>query len=182
MPNNKEILNHLTKPIVLIGMMGSGKTTIGRALAGALNLEFHDSDQIIEEKAGLTTSEIFEKYGEEKFRTSEAKTMKELLEASEPKIISTGGGAIIKQQTRQLIKDRGLSIWLDVDIDALYDRISKNQNRPLLQTENPKETLRTLMIARKEFYTQANIHFKLDHNSVSAALNDLLDVLEAYIT
>jgi len=180
MPTAQEIRNHLTKPVILIGMMGSGKTTLGRALASALNLDFNDSDHLIEQKAGLTITEIFEKYGEEKFRTSEASTIKELLDTAIPQIIATGGGAILNAQTREYIKAQSLSIWLNADIDTLYARISKNQNRPLLQTKNPKQTLQDLMDTRKKFYEQADLHFTLNHTSTSAAVNDLLEQMQEH--
>lgn len=178
---NQQIINRLTKSIVLIGMMGSGKTTLGRALATALELDFKDTDKIIEEKAGRPTAEIFTEYGEEKFRKAEMNTIADLLDSRKIQVIATGGGAILNEQTRQRIKTHSLSIWLNADIDTLYNRVSKNQTRPLLQTDDPKQTLQDLMEARIQFYEQAHLHFKLDHGSMNAALGDLLEQLAGFL-
>ena len=179
---NQQIINGLNKPIVLIGMMGSGKTTLGRALAHALGLEFCDTDKIIEEKAGRPTKEIFAEYGEQKFRESEAATIAELLDSGKTQIIATGGGAIINPQTRQLIKVQSLSIWLQADIETLFDRVSKNQSRPLLQTENPKQTLKDLMDTRAEFYAQADLKFTVNGNSINPAVNEVLGLIDKYLS
>lgn len=150
------IKTNLSKPIVLVGMMGAGKTHIGRLLAKNLELEFHDSDSLIEEKAGMPVPEIFEVFGEDKFRSSEELTILDLLEKP-PCVIATGGGAVMNEAVLKALQERSISLWLDADIEDIYERIKDHKNRPLLQTENPKETLRILMEERRALYEKAAI-------------------------
>ena len=155
-----EIINiiraELDRPVVLIGMMGSGKSHIGRQLAAALGLEFYDTDSAIVEKAGASIAEIFERDGEAKFREAEKNTILELL-AHGPCIIATGGGLPVNAQSRDAIKKKAVSVWLDADIDTLVERTAKNQNRPLLKHDNPAVVLEDLLAQRRDVYAQADI-------------------------
>ncbi len=169
----------LHKPIVLVGLMGAGKTTLGRRLAARLQLPFTDADEEIEKAAGLSVSEIFARYGEPAFRDGERRVIQRLM-AGPPQIIATGGGAFVDPATRQLILARGISIWLQADVDVLVERTQRRDTRPLLQHGNPAEILADLLIKRTPAYEQAPIHIKSgrgphDQNidSIIAALKDL---------
>jgi len=142
--------------IVLVGLMGAGKTTVGRRLARQLGLEFVDSDFEIEKAADMAVAEIFETYGEEDFRSGERRVIARLLDGP-PQVIATGGGAFVNDETRALIKDKSLSIWLDADIDVLVERTSRKDTRPLLHTGDPREILAKLAQERAPYYSQADI-------------------------
>ncbi len=144
------------KPLVLIGMMGAGKTTIGRRLANRLGKKFIDSDNEIELAAGMNIVDFFAKHGEAEFRKGEAKVISRILE-QENIVLGTGGGAFINQQIRDLIKEKTISIWIKADFDLLFARISKRATRPLLQTKNPKQTLKKLIDERYPIYEKADI-------------------------
>jgi shikimate kinase / 3-dehydroquinate synthase len=145
-----------TRTIVLVGLMGSGKTAIGRRLAQRLGLEFVDSDAEIERAAGLTIPEIFERYGEPYFRDGERRVMARLL-AGGSRVIATGGGAFMNEETRARIRETGVSIWLRADLDVLWRRVRKRNHRPLLQNADPEAMLKKLMEERDPIYAQADI-------------------------
>ena len=145
------------KTVVLIGMMGAGKTTLGRRLAPRLGLPFFDADVEIEKAAGMAVSELFETHGETSFRDGEARVMKRLLEGA-PHVLATGGGAVIRKETRDLIKDVAISVWVRADIETLARRATRRDTRPLLRTGDPVETLRRLAADREAFYAEADIH------------------------
>ncbi len=173
------ILERLNRPIILIGMMGAGKSHMGRALAKALGVKFYDSDKIIEEKAGRSIPDIFTEFGEEKFRDSEKKTILTLLEQPSC-VIATGGGAVLNAETLHAIKEKGLVIWVTADIKTLMARVQKSNNRPLLQAENPQEILEGLLHEREALYAQA--HIKMDTSSYKDKKSDALvlqDMLQA---
>lgn len=146
-------------PIVLIGMMGVGKSTVGRRLAARLGLAFVDADEEIEKAAGMTISEMFERYGEAYFRDGERRVIARLMDG-EPKVIATGGGAFIQDETRALILDHATAIWLDADIDILVDRVSRREGRPLLKGKDPRAVLTDLAAQRNPVYALAPIHVK----------------------
>ena len=146
----------LSRTIVLVGLMGAGKTTVGRRLAKHLGLPFVDSDHEIEKAAGMSVAEIFECFGEADFRSGERRVIGRLLDGKQ-QVVATGGGAFINEETRALIKDKGLSIWLDADIDILVERTARRDTRPLLKTGNPREILSRLAAERAPFYAQADI-------------------------
>ncbi|WP_420430079.1 shikimate kinase [Kordiimonas sp.] len=146
----------LRRTIVLVGLMGAGKTTVGRRLAKRLSLPFVDSDHEIEKAAGMSVAEIFECFGEADFRSGERRVIGRLLDGKQ-QIVATGGGAFINEETRALIKEKGLSIWLDADIDILVERTARRDTRPLLKTGNPREILSKLAAERAPFYAQADI-------------------------
>jgi shikimate kinase len=145
-----------SRSIVLIGLMGAGKTTIGRRLASYLNLPFFDADHEIEAAAGCTVSEIFARHGEPAFRDGERRVIARLLDGPRH-VLATGGGAFMNEQTRGLIREKGLSIWLRADLDLLMDRVSRRQNRPLLKTGDPRATMERLMNERYPIYAEADI-------------------------
>jgi shikimate kinase len=144
------------RPLVLVGMMGAGKTTVGRRLAHRLGRHFVDSDEEIEKAANMTIPEIFESHGEAEFRSGEARVIARLLR-DEHIVLGTGGGAWINPETRALIKEGALSIWIKADLDLLFSRVSRRSNRPLLKTANPRETLAALIAARYPIYAEADI-------------------------
>ncbi|HWI86813.1 MAG TPA: shikimate kinase [Sphingomonas sp.] len=163
----------IDRPLVLVGLMGAGKSTVGRRLAHRLHLPFADSDHEIEEAAGLTITEIFEKYGEEEFRDGERRVISRLIEGN-PKVIATGGGAFMNDQTRALILERATAIWLDADIKVLAERVARRVgSRPLLNGTNPQEKLAVLAEVRNPIYALAPIHIRsrpLPHDATVDAI------------
>lgn len=144
------------RSIVLVGMMGAGKSSIGRRLAGRLGIPFSDADAEIEEAAGMCVADIFEAHGEPSFRSGEARVIARLLEHG-PQVLATGGGAFINPQTRAKIHEKGISVWLKADIDVLSRRLRRRSDRPLLKTADPTMTLTNLLAARNPIYGEANI-------------------------
>ena len=150
----------ILRPIVLVGLMGAGKSTVGRRLAHRLHLPFVDSDEAIEQAAGLTITEMFEKYGEEEFRDGERRVIARLIDGN-PKVIATGGGAFMNEQTRTLILERATAIWLDADVNVLAERVARRAgSRPLLNGTDPLEKLTALAQARNPIYALAPIHIR----------------------
>jgi len=145
-----------SRNLILVGLMGAGKSSVGRLVAQQLGVPFIDSDIEIERVSRMTITELFAAYGEEEFRALEARVMKRLLKGG-PRVVSTGGGAFINARTRRHIKKGGLSVWLKADLDVLWDRVNKRDTRPLLKTENPKQTLENLMNARYPIYAEADL-------------------------
>jgi len=142
--------------LVLVGLMGAGKSAIGRLVAQQLGLPFIDTDTEIERVSRMTISELFAAYGEEEFRALETRVIKRLLRGG-PRVVSTGGGAFINEKTRKQIERGGLSVWLNADLDVLWERVNKRDHRPLLKTENPKQTLKDLMDKRYPIYALADM-------------------------
>jgi len=144
------------QPIVLVGLMGAGKSTIGRRLAMRLGLPFVDADTEIERAAGMTIAEMFTQYGEQYFRDGERRVIARLMDGA-PKVIATGGGAFVNDETRALILSDALAVWLDASIDVLVERVRKRSHRPLLVGKDPTEVLRDLAAVRNPLYAQAQI-------------------------
>jgi len=144
------------RSLVLVGMMGAGKSSIGRKLAQRLNLPFVDADAEIERAAGMSISDIFAKHGEPYFRAGEALVIARLLESG-PQVLATGGGAFMHPQSREAIRAKGISIWLKAEYDVLMKRIKRRGDRPMLKTEDPEETLRRLMQERDPVYAEADV-------------------------
>jgi shikimate kinase len=175
----------LLRPVVLVGMMGSGKTAVGKALAARLGLAFLDSDAAIEEAAQASIAEIFGRDGEAFFRDREAEVISRLLAAG-PAVVSTGGGAFMAERNRAAIATRGVSVWLDVPLDLLWERVRHKDSRPLLRTADPRATLAELYEVRVPVYRLADIRvpgragFSADETAgqVLAALAERPDVLE----
>lgn len=150
----------LKRTVVLVGMMGSGKTAVGKALSVRLNVPFLDSDAAIEEAAALSIAEIFARDGEPFFRKREAEVIDRLL-TGPPCVLSTGGGAFLSGKVRDAIATKGIALWLDAALDVLWDRVRHKDTRPLLRTANPQETLRQLLQERAPVYAQAGLRTKI---------------------
>ncbi|WP_349665894.1 shikimate kinase [Phaeovulum sp. NW3] len=146
----------LTRPVVLVGMMGSGKTAVGTALARLLGVPFLDSDEEIERAAQMSVSEIFARDGEPFFRDRESEVLARLL-AGVPAVVSTGGGAFMAERNRAAIAERGVSVWLKADLDLLWNRVRHKNTRPLLRTSDPKGTLARLLADREPVYALAQV-------------------------
>ncbi len=144
------------RSIVLVGMMGAGKSSIGRRLASRLNLSFVDADTEIEKAAGMTIAEIFSTHGEPYFRAGEARVIARLLEGG-PQVLATGGGAFMNPETRGAIRAKGVSVWLRATLDVLNRRIKRRGDRPLLKSADPSETLRRLIDERYPTYAEADV-------------------------
>jgi len=144
------------RAIVLVGMMGAGKSSVGRRLAGRLGIPFVDADSQIEEAAQMTIPEIFEKYGEADFRSVEARVIARLLDGG-PQVLATGGGAFMNPSTRAAVRARGVSFWLKAEVDVLLRRVKRRSDRPLLQAGDPAETLKRLMAERYPVYAEADV-------------------------
>lgn len=153
------LARRIDRPIALVGMMGVGKSSVGRKLAQLLGFGFVDADDAIEEAAKMPIPDIFATYGEDYFRDGERRVIARLIEEDgTPKVIATGGGAFVNDQTRALILDKAIAVWLDSDIDTLVERTGRKDNRPLLKQGNPREILTRLREDRAPFYAQAPIH------------------------
>ena len=185
------IARRIERPVVLVGMMGSGKSTVGRKLAHLLALPFVDADEEIERAAQMTIPEIFETYGEPYFRDGERRVIARLLgrgvtaipldahtpnRKMEGKILATGGGAFCDAETRALILDAAIAVWLDSDVDTLVERVGRKTNRPLLRTGNPREILGKLCEERAPVYAQAPIRVTSGH---APHLHTALSILKA---
>lgn len=169
----------LKRPIALVGMMGAGKTAIGTALAKALHVPFRDSDAEIEAAANMTIAEIFEKYGEPFFREREAQIIARLL-ADGPMVLSTGGGAYLRQETRERIAEMGGALWLKVDLELLWSRVKHKDTRPLLRTDDPKRTLADLLAERTPYYSQAELAVEArEEESIEAMTERVIAALDA---
>ncbi|HEX8444363.1 MAG TPA: shikimate kinase [Allosphingosinicella sp.] len=147
------------RSIVLVGLMGAGKTTVGRRLARRLGLGFLDSDEEIERVADHSISEIFARFGEESFRDGERRVIARLIRGA-PKVIATGGGAFVNDATRALILERCVAVWLDADLDTLAERVSRRNTRPLLKDREPLPVLRDLADKRAPIYAEAHVHVR----------------------
>lgn len=170
---------NLKKTVVMVGMMGAGKTAVGRALATRLGVPFLDSDAEIEAAATMSIAEIFERDGEAFFRDRETEVIDRLLE-NQRGILSTGGGAFLSERNRQIISQKGVSVWLDADLDLLWSRVKHKNTRPLLRTSNPRETLKTLYEARVPSYRKADLAVRsLAEYSIDAMAGHVVEALLA---
>ena len=165
-----------SRPLVLVGLMGVGKTTVGRRLARRLNIPFVDADTEIEKAAGCSINDIFEFHGEPTFREGERRVIKRILEGA-PKVISTGGGAFIDPETRSRIRSKALSIWLRADLETILKRVKRNNNRPLLTGADPGTTLRRLMAERDPIYAEADLVVDSGDTAIDKVVDTILDAL-----
>lgn len=169
----------LVKTVVMVGMMGAGKTAVGMAVARLLGVAFRDSDEEIVKAANRPIAEIFERDGEEFFRARESEVIARLLRGR-PCVLSTGGGAFLAEKNRQLVHEVGVSVWLRAELDLLWNRVRHKTTRPLLRTPNPRETLRRLYEARLPFYAQADLVVDSQQDlSVEAMAGRVVDALQA---
>ncbi|OLF78294.1 shikimate kinase [Maricaulis sp. W15] len=165
------------KTLVLIGLMGVGKTTVGRRLAHALKLDFHDADEAVEQAAGRSVAEIFEDFGEAAFREGERKVIARLLDEP-PMVLALGGGAFVDEETRARVKAKATSIWLKADVETLVKRVTRRDTRPLLRDEDPESVLRALLNKREAAYAEADIHVDASGGSHQITLDAILRALD----
>jgi shikimate kinase len=171
---------HVPRTLVLVGLMGAGKTNIGRRLAQRLGLGFVDADSEIEAAAGETIEEIFERRGEAAFREGERRVIARLL-GNPVHVLATGGGAFMDPETRALIRERGISIWLRADLDLLHQRVSRRSNRPLLKQGNPREILSRLIEQRYPVYAEADVTVDTVDGPPEATLERVMAALEQHV-
>jgi shikimate kinase len=172
-----DLTKRLDRPVVLVGLMGVGKSTVGRRLAKRLGLPFVDSDSEIEEAVGLPWGELFERYGEEDYRDGERRLVARLLDG-EVKVIATGGGVFVDPRTRKLLNERSITVWLDAPVDVLHERTSRRDTRPLLKNGDPKGTLERIAEIERQAYAEAHLHVKSGdgaHREVVGAIVEALD-------
>tara|TARA_B100001057_G_scaffold233845_1_gene234030 strand:+ start:203 stop:739 length:537 start_codon:yes stop_codon:yes gene_type:complete len=171
----------MTKPIVLIGMMGAGKSSLGARLADRLKLTFVDADVEVEAAAGMSIAEIFEAHGEAAFRDGERRVIARLLKGG-PQVLALGGGAFVDSATRAEVLDKAISIWLDVPVDELVQRVKRKPGkRPLLANTDMHTKLTTLMRERGPLYAKAHIRANISGKSHDAAIDRLVDLLRARV-
>ena len=169
------------RSIVLVGMMGVGKSSIGRRLAARLSIPFVDADSEIEKAAGMSVADIFARHGEADFRSGEARVIARLLESG-PQVLATGGGAFMNQKTRDAIRAKGVSIWLKAELEVLLRRISKRRSeRPLLATDDPATTLRNLLTEREPVYAEADLTVQSSDVSHDAIVADITTALASLL-
>lgn len=164
------------QPIVLVGLMGVGKSTVGKRLASRMRLPFIDADNAIEDAAGMSISEIFAQFGEPHFRDGERRVIQRLIDGK-PKVIATGGGAFINDATRALILSEALAIWLDADVDVLVERVRRRDTRPLLRGKDPAKVLRELAAVRNPIYAEAHIRVSSNNGPHEATVRAILDAI-----
>ncbi len=169
----------LDKTLVLVGLMGSGKSTIGRRLAARLGLPFVDADEEIEKAAGCSINDIFELHGEAAFRDGERRVIERLLDGP-VMILATGGGAFMNGDTRNLIRRLGTSLWLRADLDVLFRRTSRRNTRPLLHKGDPREILSNLMAERYPVYAEADLTVETDDSPHNVVVEKILRSLEEH--
>lgn len=167
------------RTIALVGLMGVGKSTVGRRLARRLGLAFADGDEEIESAAGMTVSEIFASMGEGEFRAGEARVMRRLLEG--PRLVlATGGGAMLNAETRALMKTHAVTVWMRADLEVIAQRVQRRDTRPLLRGKDPLETLRTLAEARYPVYGEADLTVDVAGGAHAQAVDAIVTALEAH--
>jgi shikimate kinase len=170
-------LNH--RAIVLVGLMGAGKTSVGRRLAERLELGFVDADHEIEKAAGKTIAEIFADHGEAYFREGEKRVIGRLLENG-PQVLATGGGAYMNEETRALIKQHGVSVWLKADLELLLKRVMKRDNRPLLKQGDRREVMANLIAVRYPIYAEADVVVESQDVQHSQMVNEVIHALASW--
>lgn len=180
-PRPSSGVKDLDRPIVMVGMMGAGKSAIGRRLAQRLGLPFVDADAEIERAAGATIAEIFEKHGEAVFRDGERRVIARLLDGPTG-VLATGGGAFMDPETRARIRSRAVTVWLKADLDTLVERVSRRSNRPLLKDGDPREVLTQLMAQRAPIYAEADITVETGHAPAAATVERVIEALAAFRT
>jgi shikimate kinase len=180
-PPETDILSALgARSIVLVGMMGVGKSTIGRRLAARLKLPFVDADTEIEAAAGMTIPEIFERHGEPHFRDGEARVIARLLDGG-PLVLATGGGAFMREETRNRIGEKAISVWLKADHDVIMRRVRRRADRPLLQTPDPEGTVTRLLTEREPIYRNADLTIASRDVPHDKIVEECIEALRAYL-
>jgi shikimate kinase len=170
----------ITRPVVLVGLMGVGKSTVGRKLAGLLKRDFVDADEAIVEAAQLSIAEIFAQFGEPYFRDGERRVIARLIEEGHG-VIATGGGAFVDPATRALILERAIAVWIDADIDTLVERTARRNTRPLLRNGDPREILTRLAAERAPFYAEAPIRVRSDNGPHADTARAILEAIDQWL-
>ena len=168
------------RSLVLVGLMGAGKSTVGRRLAQRLNIDFVDADTAIEEAAGMSIPEIFASHGEDYFREGERRVITRILEDGQ-QVLATGGGAFMNEQTRASIAARGISVWLKADLPLLMKRVSRRNDRPLLLNDDPEGVMRKLMETRYPVYGLSDVVIESRDVSHNVIVNDVIRALSAHL-
>ena len=170
---------YLSRTVALVGLMGAGKSTVGRRLASAMGRSFHDSDEEIEKAAGMAISDIFSIHGEEEFRRGEKRVLARLLEG-EPHVLATGGGAYLDPETRQMMREKAVTVWLNADLHTLWKRVVKRGHRPLLRTANPREVLARLFDERAPIYSEADLVVESHDGPHDQVVRAILEALKGW--
>ena|SRR5258708_40125474 len=176
-----EYAKRLDRPLVLVGLMGVGKSTVGRRLARHLGLPFVDSDAEIEDASGYPAAEMFERYGEQDFRDGERRLVARLIEG-DVRVIATGGGAYVDPRTRKLLNERAITVWLDAPVDILAERTSRRDTRAQLRDGDPKAVLERLSAERRPSYQEAHIHVKSGDGAHKDVVEAIVHALEDFLT
>ena len=179
-PDLAAIAARITRPVVLVGLMGVGKSTVGRKLASLLHRDFVDADEAIVEAAQLSIPEIFEQFGEPYFRDGERRVIARLIEEGHG-VIATGGGAFVDPSTRALILDKTIAVWIDCDIDTLVERTARRNTRPLLRNGDPKEILTRLAATRAPFYAEAPIRVVSENGPHADTARAILEAIDQWL-
>src|ERR687889_1935879 len=175
-----DLTKRLDRPVVLVGLMGVGKSTVGRRLARRLGLSFVDTDEEIQDASGYPAAEVFERYGEIDFRDGERRLVARLIEG-EVRVIATGGGAFVDPRTRKLLNERAITVWLDAPVDILTERTSRRDTRAQLRNGDPKATLERLSEERRPSYEEAHIHVKSGDGAHKDVVDSIIAALENYL-
>ena len=174
------IAARITRPVVLVGLMGAGKSTVGRRLAAMLGRDFVDADDAIAAAAGRSIPEIFETFGEAYFRDGERRVIARLMDEAHG-VIATGGGAFVDPATRALILERGIAVWIDCPVETLVERTAKRANRPLLQNANPRQVLTRLAHERAPFYAEAPIRVLSENGPHAETARAILEAIDQWL-
>ncbi|BDI60910.1 shikimate kinase [Qipengyuania nanhaisediminis] len=174
------IAARIDRPVVLVGLMGVGKSTVGRRLASMLGCAFVDADDEIESAAQRSVAEIFSEFGEPYFRDGERRVIARLI-AGNTGVIATGGGAFVDDETRALILDRAIAVWIDCDIDTLVERTSRRNTRPLLKSGDPRTILSDLLEAREPFYAQAHVRVQSEDSPHADTARAIIEAIERWM-
>ena len=176
----QELIKRPDRPVVLVGLMGVGKSTVGRRLAKRLGPPFVDSDSAIADASGLSAAEVYERFGEADFRDGERRLVARLIDG-EVRVIATGGGAYVDPRTRKLLNERAVTIWLDAPVDVLTERTSRRDTRPLLRNGDPKGTLEKLSEQRRPAYEEAHIHIRSGNGAHRDVVEAIVRALDDYL-
>ena len=180
-PKIMDLAKRLDRPVVLVGLMGVGKSTVGRRLARRLGLPFVDSDAEIEDAAGYSAAEIFERFGERDFRDGERRLVARLIDGK-VRVIATGGGAFVDPTTRRLLNERAITVWLDAPVDILAERTSRRDTRALLRHGDPKKVLQKLSEERRQSYAEAHVHVKSGDGAHSDVVEAIMEALDQHLS
>jgi shikimate kinase len=179
-PLVSESIKRLDRPVVLVGLMGVGKSTVGRRLARRLGLAFVDSDSAIEDAVGLPAGELFERYGEHDYRDGERRLVARLIDG-QIRVIATGGGVFVDPRTRKLLNDQAITVWLDAPVDILAERTGRRDTRPLLKDGDRKDTLERIARIERDAYAEAHIHVKSGEGAHREVVDAILQALEDHL-